>query len=241
MLRILRVSDPAVATVLAVALVAYNNLLNLWAPFHRFYVPINLCVAAGLAALALGPLGLEPQGLGLAGNRLSELAGGAAAGLVLTAPLYLALISTRWEKLIADRRLADSSRGDLFYRVLLRVPLGTVVLEELAFRGVLFGILSPYGVAEAAIVSSVAFGLWHVVPTLITARLNRVVDARAAWSAAAAGVLVSFVIGLLFVWLRLQTGGLAAPFGMHAAVNSSATLAGFLALRHSTGVADTGS
>ncbi len=221
------------AIVLAAALVAYNNVLNLWPQFQRFYVPINLCAAAGITGFALGPLNVRAETLGLTGNSLSEATGGALAGVTLTVPLYLVLVSPRLAKLVADRRLEGSSQLEMLYRILIRVPLGTVLLEEVAFRGVLFVLLVQYGVAEGVIVSSVAFALWHVVPTLATARVNGVVNVWGAWTAVTSGVLVTFGVGLIFVWLRLQTGGLAAPFGVHAAMNSSATLAGFLALQRS--------
>jgi uncharacterized protein len=217
--------------VLAVVLVVYNNLLNLWPGFQRFYVPINLSLAAAITGVALGPLNLGTNTLGLTGHSLSEVGGGAVAGLILTVPLYVALRSPRWAKLVADRRLRGSSRLGMLYRILIRIPLGTVLLEELAFRGVLFVLLLDYGLTGAAIISSFVFGLWHVVPTLAMVRVNRIVNASGAWTAVMGGVVLSFGVGLVLVWLRLQTGGLGAPFGAHVAVNASAALAGFIALR----------
>ena len=224
---------PAAAMALALALIAYNNLLNLWPPFHRFYVPINLGAAAVIIGLALGPLNLTAETLGLTGNILSDVAGGALAGLILTGPLYLALLSSRLARLIADRRLEGSSHLEMLYRILIRIPVGTALLEEVAFRGVLFVLLVDDGVVPAAVISSVAFALWHVVPTLATAKVNRMLNGFGAWRAVTGGVVVTFGVGMVFVWVRLQAGGLGAPYGVHAAVNSSAALAGFLALRKS--------
>jgi membrane protease YdiL (CAAX protease family) len=76
---------------------------------------------------------------------------------------------------------------------------------------VLFGLLLDHGVAEAAVISSAAFGLWHVVPTFETARVNRALSGSIRFWAVAAGAVVAFGAGLLFVWLRVLTGGLAAP------------------------------
>ena len=218
------------AALLAAALVAYNNLINLWPKFQRVYVPINAVAAVALTALAIGPLRLEPATLGLAGNTLSEAAAAAAAGLILTCPLYLALRSRRWAKLLADRRLEGVNARELLLRIIYRVPLGTALFEELAFRGVLFGLLLDRGVGKAAVISSAAFGLWHVVPTFETVRVNRGLGGSSPYWAVAAGMVVTFGAGLVFAWLRVLTGGLAAPVALHAAVNSSATLAGFLAL-----------
>ena len=58
-------------------------------------------------------------------------------------------------------------------RALLAVPLGVVVLEEVAFRGVLWGLVEvEHGAAWATAVSSVLFGLWHVLPAVDGARAN---------------------------------------------------------------------
>jgi hypothetical protein len=122
------------AALLAAVLVAYNNLINLWPPFQRLYVRINACAAAAVTGLALGPLNLEPLAVGLTGNTLLEAGAGAAAGVILTCPLCPALASPRWAKLIADRRLDDVDVRELLQRIFYRVPLGTALLEELAFE-----------------------------------------------------------------------------------------------------------
>jgi membrane protease YdiL (CAAX protease family) len=50
--------------------------------------------------------------------------------------------------------------------VLLRIPVGTVAWEEIAFRGVLQAALRRVLAEPAAIaVGSAVFGLWHIRPT----------------------------------------------------------------------------
>jgi uncharacterized protein len=57
--------------------------------------------------------------------------------------------------------------GSALLTALVLVPVGTVLLEEVAFRGVLWGLLRRVrGTATATIVSSLLFGLWHVLPSL---------------------------------------------------------------------------
>src|SRR3954468_1939680 len=54
------------------------------------------------------------------------------------------------------------------------IPLGTVVLEELAFRSVLWGMLSRHQPEWLALVTtSVLFGFWHVIPALHVGATNR--------------------------------------------------------------------
>src|SRR4051812_10857261 len=56
------------------------------------------------------------------------------------------------------------------------VPIGTVLLEEVAFRGVLLGLVRKHrGAAWASITSSVLFGMWHILPSLRLGQANQAV------------------------------------------------------------------
>jgi membrane protease YdiL (CAAX protease family) len=75
--------------------------------------------------------------------------------------------------------------AELAYQVLLRMPVGTVLLEEVAFRGALYGMLRhSAGTSWATAVSAALFGLWHVLPAAGLVRDNpvagRVFDRRRA-------------------------------------------------------------
>lgn len=218
---------------IAAGLVAYNNLLNLWPRFQGpAYVALNVGLAAGLLALAFGPLGHDAAALGLRGGRARGALLGAAIAAVTVAPLFLALVSPRLAARVADRRVAGLDHGSLAFRTLVRIPLGTALLEEVAFRGVLFAAFRSSGMAAvpAALASSIAFGLWHVVPTLDALSANRPGSgAAAAVLAVTGGAAATTAGGLLLVWLRLRTGTLATPLALHAALNSLATVAAFLA------------
>jgi membrane protease YdiL (CAAX protease family) len=216
-------------TALPVAIVAYNNALSRWPPFNGpWYVPINLATSAALFSYARRGLGLDLHDLGLAPLRLSHGCGGAALGAGLAAPLLLAAMSERTCGLVADQRVAHLSKVGVAHYVLVRVPLGTALLEELAFRGVLLA--PPSGTASLR--SSLAFGLWHVGPTLNMIHANRPVASNAAKTATvAAAVVLTAGGGALLSHLRARTDSLAAPFGFHAALNAVATAAGWLAAR----------
>jgi membrane protease YdiL (CAAX protease family) len=88
------------------------------------------------------------------------------------------------EVLLGDRRAALAPR-ELAWQTLVRIPVGTAAFEELAFRGVLYGLLHRAGGKRVALAgSSVAFGLWHVGPALAALRLN---DIRAGRRSRVAG------------------------------------------------------
>ena len=53
------------------------------------------------------------------------------------------------------------------------MPVGTVLLEEVGFRGVVYGLAErAHGPLAATAVSSGLFGLWHVLPALDAYRAN---------------------------------------------------------------------
>lgn len=194
-----------VAAVLAL-LVAHNLVTNLWLD-GRGYVPVNLATA-GLVVAVSGvdvALGSAWAGVGLAVVVLGVI------GLLAARP--------SGRRLLADRRLAGVDGREVAWRALVRIPLGTVVLEEVAFRLVLAALLSPVGAAAL-------FGLWHVLPTANALAINRVTRGRA--RVVAGAVVVTAAVGLGFSWFAGATGGVLAPALVHGAANSGATVAAYL-------------
>lgn len=217
---------------LALLLVAYNNTANLLPGFQRRYVPasVGLCVLL-LAAGRLAGGSWATLGVGGSAGRGATLGG--AVAIVVCALLAAGLAVPRLRRLLADRRLVGVSPARLAFLALVRIPLGTALLEEVAFRGVLFGICAQQqSVAAAVAGSSVAFGLWHVTPTLALIDANRpAAAARARWSAVAAAVVFTAAAGAGLCALRVAGGGLLAPFLAHAGTNALAAVAAFVALR----------
>lgn len=218
--------------VVGAALVAYSTLLNRWPPFNGiWYVPINLA-ATGIVVAAGVALGLDRDGFGVAGDVGRDALAGAALGAALVAPGFLLLLSRRSARLVADERVAGLSGVAAVYQVVIRVPFGTALLEEVAFRGVLLGLFLDGGRLRAAVLSSVFFGLWHVSPALNFVAANKP-GARTwgRWGIVAATVLVTGAAGMFLSGLRFEFSSLGAPFGFHAALNSVATAIGIVAGR----------
>ncbi len=162
------------------------------------------------ARLGLDELGLEPSRIA-AGLRW----GGIAFGLIASAVTLAAVLSPG----SFDDDQADVDLGGLAGRTLFVIPVGTVALEELAFRGVLLGLLLRLTTAGWAVVaSSVCFGLWHIPG----------VDGAVGL---AGTVLATTAAGGLFAWLRLRAGSLLAPALAHLAFNSVAFTAAWLVHR----------
>ena len=116
-------------------------------------------------------------------------------------------------------------------QLLVRIPFATALVEELVFRGVILGFgLRDGDRRRALLVSSIAFGLWHVGSALDPARQQATGDlvghARASATAVVLGDVVATTVGGVgFGWLRLRSGSIVAPAIAHATLNASAYLA----------------
>jgi uncharacterized protein len=160
---------------------------------------VAIARAAGLRAAELGlarrqvPAGLKVGGVAF-GAISAVLAVGAVAGL------------------LEDER-ADVSGTEMAQRVLLVIPIGTVLIEELAFRGALHGLLARTAPSTvvATTAGAVLFGLWHMAPI---------------WSDGALVVVGTLVgttaAGFGFLWLRRRSDSVVAPILAHLATNSTA-------------------
>lgn len=235
--RVLPETEGVTFLALAAVLAAYNNGLNRWPPFHgRLYVPLNLALTAAVTLVGVTLGGLDREDLGLGPGQGGGAAIGLALGVAASVPLFLAVLSRRAAERVADERFAGVGRAGLAYRTLLRIPLGTALPEELIFRGVLFGLLVQGGELQAALWSSVVFGLWHLVPAYNRMEENGGIAGASRYAVAgklAAAVVATGAAGLTFTWLRVATGGIVAPLVLHAAANSLGMIAAHLASRRS--------
>lgn len=119
------------------------------------------------------------------------------------------------------------------------IPVGTVLLEEVAFRSVLWGFLSRHArMWQVLAGSSFLFGLWHVLPAMASASGNAAIGSAVAGlgpfaKAAVVGGTVAFTAlgGIVAGELRRRSGSLFASVGMHWATNALGVLFGLLAWR----------
>ena len=176
-----RPADVAFAAAACIALAGYNNLVGL-RPWHRRWYPVvNGCAAAAALAAAAGS-GLTAADLGLRRDRLrAGFRLGSAAAAPVVAAFGLAALTPAARPLLNDQRIAGLDRRQLAYQVLLRIPVGTVAWEEIAFRGVLQAALRRVLAEPAAtVVGSTVFGLWHIRPTVEALAVNRLAADRGA-------------------------------------------------------------
>ncbi|MGH3257435.1 MAG: CPBP family intramembrane glutamic endopeptidase [Streptosporangiaceae bacterium] len=226
-----RSADVSFAAVACIVLAGYNNLAGVQ-PWHRRWYPAVNAVAAATMLAAAATSGLTPADLGLHRDQLRSgiKLGSAAAAPVVTA-LALAALTPSARPLLDDQRVAVLDRRQLAYHVLLRIPVGTVAWEEIAFRGVLQAALRRVLAEPAATaVASAVFGLWHIRPTAEALAANRLATTRGARIAGVTAVVAgTAAVGAVLSVLRERSGSLAAPVLLHLAANCTAPLASALA------------
>jgi uncharacterized protein len=217
---------------------AWNNLLVTRLPGSpASYVPGNVAATA-LLLTAARAVGIGWQDMGLDRRRLREGLRWGAPGSAAVAAGYTVALSVRTLRpLLRDGRVAGADGSTIAYQVLIRIPLGTVLWEETAFRGVQLAALLRVLPPRAAIGTSAAvFGIWHIRPTLTAAAANELGPGPLGRTAAVlGGCAVTAAAAVLFTHLRLRSGSLLAPVLVHAAANCLGMLAAAAAHRLQAG------
>jgi len=142
---------------------------------------------------------------------------GAWIGLGLAAVVLLVLeAGAQLGTPITYQPLRGASISAVLTHALVGLPLQTAIPEELAFRGLLLGLLMrTLTPLRATLVTSAIFVAWHVVvqvQTLAVTNFPSPWQIVPAMGLAFAGV---FAGGVIFALLRLRTRNLAAAFVCH--------------------------
>jgi membrane protease YdiL (CAAX protease family) len=223
-------------TALAVAIVMLVLVAtNVWVHLGPGRVHVVTGPLAALLLLVLARVaGLTWQELGLGRQTLGRglqvgLVAAVAVGVVYAVGVALPLTRGAFR----DTRYRIGLKA-VFYTALVAIPLGTVLFEEVAFRGVLWGLLSRnVGVPAATVLSACLFGIWHVLPALDLARTHTsvkgtstvVADRRRVTVTVLATIAFTTLAGVVFAELRRRSGSLLAPIGLHWATNGLGVLA----------------
>lgn len=221
-----RVTTAVDEAVLAGGTLAYGIALQRVLP-ERWHVAAN--AVAVFASLAFSRrAGASAGDCGLArGAIVRGMRAGSAAAAGVTAAVVLASLSRRMRPLFAQDRVSRHRTGRAAYEVLVRIPVGTALSEELLFRGSLLGVmLRRHPAADAIARASLLFGAWHILPTVASLRsaaIGREMRDRVGARGAIAGSLaVTTAAGAGLAALRMRSGSVAAPAIAHAALNASA-------------------
>jgi membrane protease YdiL (CAAX protease family) len=207
--------------VLVVALLAGVHLVLRFGP-----APVGLVTApvvAGVLVLAARRAGLTWDELGLGRRSLRRGLRYAVLLVGLVAAAYTLTLLVPMGKAVLTAVSLQVESGRAWLAVLVLVPVGTVLVEEIAFRGVLLGMLQRHrGAVVSSMMSSVLFAAWHVLPSLRPDDAN---PTTVQWTVlppiAIAGIAVAFtcLAGVVLCEIRRRSGSLLASAGLHWAVN----------------------
>lgn len=211
--------------VVVVALIVLNIVNNRVAPQTHYLL---WSFAGSVILLAFGLLdGNSWTDMGLGWSYL--LPGAIWAAVCIGGVTAVYLIGSAFKRTrtaFHDERMSDLSGGRMVFQALVEVPFGTVLLEEIAFRAVLLSMLvRRLGLGWGIVIGAVLFGLWHILPSVGTHEQNPALGSmvgegrRGNILAIALSVLTTTVAGVLFSGLRLLSGSVLAPMGLHWATN----------------------
>jgi membrane protease YdiL (CAAX protease family) len=178
--------------------------------------------------------GLSWAQLGLGRNRLaSGLRWGLGAIAVVAVVFLIGVLVPLARPAFQDSRYHQAA-GRALLTALVVIPFGTVVLEEIAFRSVLWGMLARHSRTwQVLVTTSLLFGLWHVLPSLHLASANRGVGEAIGGGGTVVVVLATVAFtavgGAVFGELRRRSDSLLASVGAHWATNGLGVLFGLLA------------
>lgn len=184
-------------------------------------------ISGSVVVTAIGILdGCTWADLGLAPNTwVSGLVWGIGAIVLIFVIFEAALRTPRTSGAFGDQNIASMPRWKVFWRSLVELPFGTVLFEEIAFRAVLWAMLCRrMDWPTATIITALLFGLWHILPSLdLHVRNPNLTSSDKPWvarlQAIGGSVLTTAIGGLLFTGLRIVSGSLFAPMGLHWATN----------------------
>ena len=194
--------------------------------------------AAALSVIAARYCGVSWADLGMCPDRLGR---GIRIGLITALPaaavVGLGAMVPATRGFFQDERAREGGARHVLFETLVRIPLGTALPEEVIFRGSLLGLFTQrHSPATAAWMTSILFGVCHVLPTLRTLPMNpagaRVRgNLKRTGGAVLAAVTATTLGGYGLAWLRCRSGSLAAPAVAHATLNATAYLAARFVVR----------
>ena len=199
-------------------LAAWNVLINRVIPEH-LYVPANL-LAAGATYGAARLAGHSARELGTSTTAMRRgVALGIGGAAVAAGGAFVASKLELTRDFFNDARVHED---DVVYQTLVRIPCGTVVLEEVAFRSVLPAVLHDALPGDVSQSSALAFGLWHVLPTLSTLDINGVTDPAVRRQAVVMGVAATALAGMVLDSLQRRSRSVLTPMLLHWGINAAA-------------------
>lgn len=220
---------------LIVLILLYGTVLARLVP-KRFHLFLNIFIAFVAIILGYG-FGLNAYAMGIDFGHIGSgiMVAFIASAIIFIGTIIIALIPKLRDFFIGDN-LAQASGKLISFEAVIRIPFSTALVEEVLFRGVLLGLLlSHYNTLVALLYASIAFGLWHIFPTIATLEQNDATSSivngkkRRATVGVIGAVVITTIAGMFFGWLRILANSIIAPWIVHWSINASGVVGIYLA------------
>jgi membrane protease YdiL (CAAX protease family) len=200
--------------ILVIAITVYGYLVQ--RHFYKRHYTISNLIFAILAVSFAAFSGATRISLGLNLRKSSILA--AAITIIVTVLIVSFVIKyTSLKMQIKD-----------YKELVIRIPFGTALSEELIFRSALMGLfLQNYSRLSAVLFSSLIFGFWHLLPGEESIWAQQNIKYKNAGPnvsklySSGLTVLVTSLGGIIFGWLRIVNGGILLPWAAHTSINAA--------------------
>lgn len=153
---------------------------------------------------------------------------GVAGSTAIATLLGVVTATSTGRELLDDDRVVSATWVQTGVHVSVFIPLGTVVLEEVAFRGVLPALLDPdvRSVPATVVIPALAFGAWHILSSRDFVAAHEPNAEGGATGSVGGIVMATTAAGLVLALARRQGSHLAAPALMHLTANALVTVIG---------------
>ena len=221
---------------LILGLVFYANIISNEVLDKLWHIPFQLGIL-GIALFIARAAGTTWTAMGMRNDRLKRGAkvGGALVAVVAIV-LLIGVAVPQTRELFRDDGITDASVAWVLFHALVRIPIATALYEEVLFRGIVFGMLMRrHRPLVAGILTSVLFGLWHILPTLdtiSTSPFGSMFSGTLGLAVVVAGsVLGTAAAGIGFLLVRLYANSTLAAVLLHIGTNSLGLLLSLAVIR----------
>jgi len=226
-------SDFVIQILLVLAFMVVYNVTahNLLRDNHQ--LGFALAMTALVLLIGYNAIGLTSSDFGFSNPLKGFLIGGFFA-LFLSLLIVFGSKFKKTKSFFSDTRVLNIKPQKLLRKTLIDIPFATVLFEELLFRGLILGFLLTQTTQLYALIgSSVLFGIWHILPALDFAKTNDKAKGFPLLTIVGT-VIFTGLTGMVFGWLRIESGSIIAPMLIHFASNSGSYTASWFSLNSLT-------
>lgn len=215
---------------LVILILLYGTVLARLVP-KKYHLLLNIGISA-LAIIVGLAFGMDWTNMGLSVTHiLPGLFVAIIASVIITVATLLIAAIPFLRHYFLGENLSNASGKLVAFEATIRIPLGTALVEEVLFRGVLLGILlMHHSTLVSLVIAAIIFGLWHIFPTINSIEDNAAI-AKAMqhkkgrqYGSVIGVIIITATAGLIFGWLRIIAGSILAPWLVHWSINASGVL-----------------